>query len=157
MEKDVTIERVYDAPLAKVWQAWTDVEQIKQWWGPDNVTIPACTIDLRVGGTFAITMEAGEAMGPYAGTLWPMEAEFTTIEPEAKLAFKAQAWTDGAMKEDTMIDQSTEVTFTAEGDKTRVKVHAVIYKTGPKAKMAAEGMEMGFTQQLAKLDTFLKY
>ncbi len=152
--KEVTIEKMYDAPVAKVWQAWTNPEQLKQWWGPDNVTIPECTVDLKVGGTFYIVMEAGEAMGPYKGTLWPMQAEFTAIEPNTKLAYTAQAWTEG-MKDDTTIDQKTDITFTEEGGKTKVVVKAAIYKTGPKAGMAAEGMQQGFTQQMEKLAKFL--
>jgi uncharacterized protein YndB with AHSA1/START domain len=100
-------------------------------------------------------MEAGEAMGQYKGTLWPMQAKFTVIEPNSQLSYTANAWTEG-MKEETTIDQLTEITFTEENGKTKVKVRAVIYKTGPKAAMAAEGMQMGFTQQLEKLNNFLK-
>lgn len=152
--KQVTLERTYDASPEKVWQAWTDPALLKQWWGPDNVTIPECTVDLKVGGTFSITMEAGEAMGPYKGTLWPMVATYTIIEPNSKLSYEAQAWTEG-MKEETTIDQTTEVSFAEEDGKTKVTVIATIHKTGPKAEMAVQGMEMGFTQQLEKLNTFL--
>lgn len=152
--KQVTLERTYDASPEKVWQAWTDPALLKQWWGPDNVTIPECTVDLKVGGTFSITMEAGEAMGPYKGTLWPMVATYTVIEPNSKLSYEAQAWTEG-MKEETTIDQTTEVSFAEEDGKTKVTVIATIHKTGPKAEMAVQGMEMGFTQQLEKLNTFL--
>ena len=152
--KEVTLEKVYDASPETVWQAWTQPEMLKQWWGPDNVTIPQCEVDLKIGGKFYIVMEAGEAMGPYKGTLWPMQAEFTEVIPNEKLSYTAQAWTEG-MKEDTTIDQTTNITFSADGDKTKVTVKAAIYKTGPKAGMAAEGMQMGFTQQLEKLSAFL--
>ena len=89
--KEVSFERVYDAPVSRVWEAWTNPEMLKQWWGPDNVSIPECEVNLTVGGTFYIVMEAGEAMGSYKGTQWPMEAEFTVIEPNAKLAYNAKA------------------------------------------------------------------
>lgn len=152
--KEVTLEKIYAASIEKVWQAWTDTEKLKQWWGPDNVTIPECNVDLKVGGTFHIVMEAGEAMGPYKGTLWPMDATFTVIEPNAKLAYTANAWTEGD-KDETTIEQTTDITFTEEGGKTKVIVKAIIYKLGPKAGMAAEGMQMGFTQQLEKLNLLL--
>jgi uncharacterized protein YndB with AHSA1/START domain len=29
-----TISRVIDAPLDRVWKAWTDAKQLKHWWGP---------------------------------------------------------------------------------------------------------------------------
>ncbi|MBI5531030.1 MAG: SRPBCC domain-containing protein [Candidatus Doudnabacteria bacterium] len=152
--KQVTLEKTYDASPETVWQAWTKPEMLKQWWGPDNVTIPQCEVDLKVGGKFYIVMEAGEGMGPYKGTLWPMEAQFTVVEPNAKLSYTAQAWTEGH-KEETTIEQTTEITFTEEANKTKVKVIAAIYKAGPGAKMAAEGMQYGFTQQLEKLIAFL--
>lgn len=152
--KEVVLERVYDASPQTVWQAWTNPEELKKWWGPNDVTIPECEVDLKVGGRFYIVMEAGEGMGPYKGTKWPMEAEYTVIEPNSKLSYKALAWTEG-QKQVTTIDQTTEVTFTEEDGKTKVKVTAAIYKTGPGVKMAAEGMQAGFTQQLEKLNSFL--
>ena len=152
--KDLTFERTYDASLDAVWRAWTTPEALKQWWGPDNVSIPKCEVDLRVGGRFYIVMEAGEAMGPYKGTLWPMEAKFTVVEPKAKLFYSAQAWTEGK-KDETTIDQITEITFTDNNGKTDVKVRAAILKTGPGAGMAVQGMEYGFNQQLDKLIGFL--
>src|SRR5438477_8911205 len=119
-KNELIIERVFNAPRELVWKAWTDPEMLKQWWGPNNVTIPECEVDLRVGGRFYIVMEAGEAMGPYKGTLWPMEAKLTIVEPPArlgyaegvsgrnsKLAYSAKAWTKGA-EEETYIDQVTE-------------------------------------------------
>jgi len=152
--KEVSLERTYDAPLATVWQAWTNPEQLKQWWGPNDVTIPECEVDLRVGGKFYIVMEAGEAMAPYKGTKWPMQAEFTVVEPNSKISYTAQAWTEG-QKEETTIDQTTEITMAEENGKTKVKVKAAIFKAGPGAKMAAEGMEYGFNQQMDKLTNFL--
>ncbi|HXC26238.1 MAG TPA: SRPBCC domain-containing protein [Gemmatimonadaceae bacterium] len=152
--KEVAFERTYDASPETVWQAWTTPELLKQWWGPNNVTIPECEVDLRVGGKFYIVMEAGEAMGPYKGTKWPMLGEFTVVEPNAKLSYNAKAWTEG-QKEETTIDQTTELTLTAENGKTQVKLTAVIHKTGPKAGMAVQGMQAGFTQQLNKLNDFL--
>lgn len=153
--KEVVLERTYDAPPETLWQAWTDPERIKQWWGPKNVTIPECEVDLRVGGKIYIVMEAGEAMGQYKGTQWPMLGEFTVVEPNSKLAYNAKAWTEGA-KEETTIDQTTELTLIKDGDKTRVKIKATILKAGPGAKMATEGMKYGFTEQLEKLNNFLE-
>jgi len=153
-KKELTLERVFDAPLASVWKAWTDPKMLKKWWGPDNVTIPECTVDLRVGGTFYIVMEAGEAMGQYKGTKWPMKAEFTVVEPPSKLSYTAKAWTEGQDKE-TMIDQTTEVTLTEENGKTKVKVRAIINNPATAPAMAVQGMEAGFTQQLSKLNDFL--
>jgi len=152
--KELLLEKTIDAPPEAIWQAWTIPKMLKQWWGPDNVTIPECEVDLRVGGRFYIVMEAGEAMGQYKGTKWPMLAEFTVVEPNLKLSYTAKAWTEGNNVE-TEIDQATEILFSEEGAKTKVSIKALIYKMGPEAGMAAEGMQAGFTQQLEKLNDFL--
>jgi uncharacterized protein YndB with AHSA1/START domain len=152
--KELVFERTYDASPETVWQAWTNPDMIKQWWGPNNVTIPECEVDLRVGGKIYIVMEAGEAMGPYKGTKWPMLGKFTVVDSNAKLSYNVKAWTEG-QNEETTIDQTTELTLTEEGGKTKLKIRAAIYKTGPGAGMAVQGMQAGFTQQLDKLNAFL--
>jgi uncharacterized protein YndB with AHSA1/START domain len=155
-KKELIIERVLDVPSESIWKAWTDPKMLKEWWGPNNVTIPECEVDLRVGGKFYIVMEAGEAMGQYKGTKWPMLAKFTVIEPNAKLSYDAKAWTKGQnQNEETTIDQTTELTLTEEDGKTKLKIMAVIHKAGSGAEMAVQGMEYGFNQQLEKLSNFL--
>ena len=152
--KEIFFEKTYDAPVDAVWRAWTDPKMLKQWWGPNDVTIPECEVDLKVGGRFYIVMEAGEAMGPYKGTLWPMEAKFTAIEPNSKLAYVGKAWTKGSEAE-TEIEQETDMTFSEENGKTKLKLRAAILKSGPAADLAIQGMQQGFTQQLEKLQNFL--
>ena len=153
--KEVTFERTYDAPANAVWAAWTSPEQLKVWWGPDNVIIRECEVDLKVGGRFYIVMEADESMGEYKGTRWPMEAKFTTVEPNSRLVYSAKAWTEGA-EERTQIDQITELNMSEANGKTTINLKATINKLGVDAKMAAEGMEYGFSQQFDKLVKFLQ-
>ncbi len=153
--KVVEFERVYDAPVEKVWQAWTDPQQLKLWWGPNDVTIPECEIDLRVGGRWHIVMEATEGMGEYAGTRWPMEGKLTVVEPNSRIAFAAEAWVDGD-KEGTIIDQVQEISFAKDNGKTKMNLKITINKIGPKAGMAVEGMKQGFGEQFNKLNKFLE-
>ena len=152
--KVVEFERVYNAPAGKVWQAWTEPEQLKKWWGPDNVTIPECEVDLKVGGRIHIVMQATEAMGEYAGTRWPMEAKITELEPNSKLVYEAKAWTDGD-QEATTIETVQELKLTEENGQTKLYLKATLNKVGPMAGMAAQGMEYGYNQQFDKLDKYL--
>lgn len=152
-QKEVVFSRLFDAPRERVWKAWTDPAEIAKWWGPDNVSIPECEVDLRVGGRIYIVMEAGAALGPYQGTRWPMEGTLTVVEPPSRLSYEAQAWTEG--QQGAEIEQTTELTLADEGGKTRIELKVTIHKTGPKAGMAVQGMEMGFNQQLNKLGAFL--
>lgn len=152
--KEVEFERTYDAPIEKVWEAWTNPETLKKWWGPNDVSIPECEVDLRVGGKIYIVMEAGEAMGEYKGTRWPMEATFTAVDKPTKLVYEARAWTEGA-EEATTIETVQELTLTDEDGKTKLHLKAAITKAGPGAGMAVEGMQYGYNQQFDKLDQYL--
>ncbi len=153
--KEIEFERIVNSSPETVWQAWTDPEMLKQWWGPENVSIPECEVDLRIGGKFYLVMEAGEGMGPYKGTRWPMEAKYTIIEQNLRLSYAAKAWTEG-QEDTTEIDQVTDLILSNENGKTKMKVKAAINKTGSNAGMAVQGMEHGFNQQFDKLNIFLE-
>lgn len=67
----ITVETFVDAPVAKVWSAYTTPEDIKQWnTASDDWHTTASTVDLRVGGQFSSRMEAkdGSFGFDFAGT-----------------------------------------------------------------------------------------
>ena len=49
-DREFVITRVFDAPRALVWKAWTDPKHMAQWWGPHTFTNPVCEMDVRPGG-----------------------------------------------------------------------------------------------------------
>lgn len=54
--------RVFNAPREKVFKAWTDKDQVAQWWGPDGITNSIQEHDLRVGGNWRFTMKGGDGV-----------------------------------------------------------------------------------------------
>jgi uncharacterized protein YndB with AHSA1/START domain len=54
---EFVISRTFEAPRERVWNAWTDPERMKQWWGPKGSTILHCKVDFRVGGTCHYRMQ----------------------------------------------------------------------------------------------------
>ncbi len=44
--------REVKAPLDAVWKAWTEEDQLRQWWGPKGADIISFSNDFRVGGEF---------------------------------------------------------------------------------------------------------
>jgi uncharacterized protein YndB with AHSA1/START domain len=62
-----TFSRIFDAPRALVWKAWTTPEYVMKWWGPRGFTSPVCRIDLRVGGRFTYSMKAPDGHVFYNG------------------------------------------------------------------------------------------
>jgi uncharacterized protein YndB with AHSA1/START domain len=53
---EIRLVRLYDAPVAIVWDAWTDPEQVKYWWGPRGFSLTTHSHDLRPGGHWRYTM-----------------------------------------------------------------------------------------------------
>lgn len=52
------IKRTFHATREKVFQAWTQPEILKQWFGPtDEFSTPEAEVDLRVGGRYRIRMK----------------------------------------------------------------------------------------------------
>lgn len=154
-KKEFTLERTYQASAEDVWEACTQAEHLRQWWGPEKTSIVECEVDLRVGGSISIIMEAAEEMGKYRGTRWPMSGTFTEIEDRARLVYDARSWTDGD-EENTTIEHSNELTLTAAGDQTVLQLRVSINSIGSGAKMAAFGMKWGYKAQFDKLEAHLQ-
>jgi uncharacterized protein YndB with AHSA1/START domain len=81
------IKRVIRAPRERVYAAWTDPAQLKQWFGPENVRTRNLVADARVGGEFRwdLTNSEGEAM--------TMRGEYRELQPDRKIVFTWQ-WDD---------------------------------------------------------------
>lgn len=57
--KSITVTTVVNAPLEKVWKAWTEPEHIVQWaFAQDDWEAPAAENDVRTGGRFKTVMAA---------------------------------------------------------------------------------------------------
>lgn len=55
---ELVMTRIFDAPRERLWQAWSEPEKFKQWWGPKIFSAPSSTIDFRVGGKYLHCMRA---------------------------------------------------------------------------------------------------
>jgi uncharacterized protein YndB with AHSA1/START domain len=64
---EIVMTRDFQAPRDLVFDAWTNCEHLKRWWGPSTWSLPVCEIDLRVGGRWRYLMrgEGGQEMGMY--------------------------------------------------------------------------------------------
>lgn len=85
---EIRIVRVYEAPVQAVWDAWTDPEQVAQWWGPRGFTLTTHSKDLRVGGSWNYTMHGPD------GTDYPNTTHYLEIEKHKKLVYDHGATED---------------------------------------------------------------
>jgi uncharacterized protein YndB with AHSA1/START domain len=64
-DREVVLQRVFDAPRDMVWDAFTKPELLKRWFGPRGWSLDICELDLRVGGGFRFVLlgPSGKQMG----------------------------------------------------------------------------------------------
>lgn len=55
------MERVFHAPRGRVWQAWSDAEQLRQWWGPSGCSVEIARFEFRPGGFLHYAMKFADA------------------------------------------------------------------------------------------------
>lgn len=80
-QPSLVITRIFSAPVAAVWRAWTEAEQIKRWWGPEHFTSPVAQIDFREGGKYLYAMR-----DPEGNDYWST-GEFLTIVPMERIVY----------------------------------------------------------------------
>lgn len=152
-KKELHMTREFDAPAALVYKAWTTPELVKKWWGPQGVIIPVCEMDVKKGGSLHIVMEAGEELGDFKGTQWPMTGEFVELDEPNKIVFTANAIDENGKE---ILQHRTTVTFDETDGRTKMTVHVMVTKALPGSEFAIKGMEAGWNQQLDKLVTFVE-
>lgn len=72
---------MYDAPRSAVWAAWTELDQVAQWWGPRGFTITTHSKELRVGGVWHYTMHGPD------GTDYINKTLYLEVEEGSKLVY----------------------------------------------------------------------
>lgn len=105
---ELRIERLYDAPIEAVWDAWADPDQAAKWWGPRGFTITTHSKSLKPGGTWVYTMHGPD------GTDYPNKTYYHEVEPYAKLVYD-----HGASDESPPLFRVT-VQFSKFGEKTKM-------------------------------------
>ena len=81
------IKRFINAPRARVYEAWTNPAQLREWFGPENVQTRELVADARIGGKFRwdLTNSEGEEM--------TVHGEYRELQPGRKIVFTWQ-WDD---------------------------------------------------------------
>jgi uncharacterized protein YndB with AHSA1/START domain len=108
---EIRITRIYDAPVALVWDAWTDLKQVAQWWGPRGFTITTHSKELRPGGTWVYTMHGPD------GVDWPNFTRYHEVVPHTRLVYD-----HGASSADDKPMFRMHVDFRDLGDRTELDI-----------------------------------
>ena len=146
---EIIIDRIFDLPVNKVWQAWTEPETLKKWWGPKEFTCPSSFIDLKTGGKYLNCM-----LSPKGEEFWSTGI-FKEIIPREKLVF-TDSFADEKgniisasshnMPGDWPLELLITVSLEEEGEKTKL----TLQHTGIPREMQKECIQ-GWNESFDKL------
>jgi uncharacterized protein YndB with AHSA1/START domain len=139
----INLTRVIDAPRTLVFEAWTNPKHVEQWWGPKNFTNIVDIWDARPNGNIRLQMRA------QSGFSHPMTGTFHEVVPPERLVFTAVAEDDAGNR---LLESLTTVTFEDVQGKTKLTVQASAVGIAPIAAQMLQGMELGWSQSLERLD-----
>jgi len=124
-DREIVISRVIDAPPELVFEAFTEVRHLSQWWGPDGFTTTTQSFEFRVGGQWDFVMHGPD------GTDYPEWIAWTDIAPPARIALR-----HGEFRDDPNAFESV-LTFAPDGAATRIEMRTVF----PTKEMRDEAVE----------------
>jgi uncharacterized protein YndB with AHSA1/START domain len=145
-EREIVMTRVFDAPRALVFDAFTKPDLIKRWlFGPDGWWMEVCEVDLRVGGKYRYLWRHSN------GTEMGMGGVFREIAPPDRIVATEQfdeSWYPGeAVGTIVLVERNGKTTLTQTMLYVSREARDIALKSG-----MDEGMAMGYdrlAQQLA--------
>jgi uncharacterized protein YndB with AHSA1/START domain len=140
---ELSIHRVFDAPREKVWKAWTDPEEMKQWSAPKNLTVPVSEGELKPGGYWKAVM-----LDPDGARL-PLGGVYREIVPPERLVF-THAWLDESN------NPGPETVCTVILQEAGKMTEMTFRQTGFTSSGSRDGHEGGWTECFDKLAHLLE-
>jgi len=142
-DREIHIERIFDAPRDRVFAAMTDPELIPQWWGPHGTTARVDRMDVETGGDwrFVIRNSDGSETG-FRGTYREV------VAPERIVQTFEWEGMPGYVSVET-------ATFEDLGDRTKMTSIALFHTTEERDGMLDSGMERGLNETYSRFDEVL--
>jgi uncharacterized glyoxalase superfamily protein PhnB/uncharacterized protein YndB with AHSA1/START domain len=155
-----TISRTFEVARETLWDCFTDVERMKQWWGPKGVSITHATMDLRPGGTFHYCMRT-----PDGNEMWGRQVYREIAPPERIVLVNSFSDEQGGLSRHPLapswpIELLSTFTFAAEGPRrsTLTVTWSPLYPTPEELQTFESGhdsMRQGWTGTLDQLTAYL--
>jgi len=141
-ERELRFERVFDAPLERVWRAYTEPQLLAQWWGRGN-KLDVVRFEFERGGHWRFEEHShGQTHG--------FEGRFGDIVPQRSIR---QTFEWDGMPTHVSVDTAE---FVDQGDGTTLLRGTTLFLTGAdRDGMVNSGMESGMKESYAALDRLL--
>ena len=148
--KKITVTRNFNAPLEKVWRAWTESELLEQWWAPKPWSAETKTMNFTEGGYWHYAMVGPDGTKMYARVdfkiirvhdYFTAKDSFCDEAGNINIDFPSNDWKNNFYRTDTGTKVIVELVFSSEADLL---------------KIVEMGFEQGFAMAHTNLDELLK-
>ena len=141
-DRQIRVERVFDASVDRVWRAFTDPKLVAEWWGRGN-TLVIERMEVERGGHWRYVEHAPDGAHGFEG-------RYREVTPQERIV-RTFEW-DGMPG--YVIVESTELEDIGNG-RTRVVTTSLFHTTEERDGMLNSGMEGGLNQSYEALDRLL--
>jgi len=138
--QEVLAECLLNAPLPKVYAAFTDAKTILHWWGPAALTTQVELQELKVGGRWRFVQRDAQ------GNEYAFHGVYHAIQPEERID-QTFEWEGQPGHEILQI-----VTFKALGEQTVLEEHSLFQSIADRNRMMQNDMEAGFSEGIQRLE-----
>ena len=143
--RELVVTRLINAPRERVFEAWTNPEQVVQWWGPDGFTNTIHEMEVKPGGVWRFIMHGPD------GRDYPNKIVFIEVVKPELLVYK-HSGDDGT--ED--VTHYSTVTFEEQNGKTNLVMRLVFDTAEERERVVKEyGAKEGGIQTINKLEEYL--
>jgi uncharacterized protein YndB with AHSA1/START domain len=140
-DREIFLSRTLNAPIALVWEVWTQAEHIANWWGPAGFTNTISAMDMRVGGEWNLTMHGPD------GKNYINKSIFKEVILHKKIVYEHVSYPK----------LLATIEFEEQGDKTLITWHMLFESREEFIEVAkAHKVVEGQKQNVEKLEAYLK-
>ena len=143
-DRQIVLQRDFDAPRELIFETFSKAEHIKNWWGQKDSTLSLCEIDFRPGGKWRFVERDA------TGQEWAFRGEVREVVPPERIVqtfeFEPMA---GHISVETVVLEDLE-------GKTRLTVTSEFASQEDRDGMLQSGMEKGAGEMYDRLEEYLR-
>jgi uncharacterized protein YndB with AHSA1/START domain len=149
-DTEISFSLVLDAPGELVFQAFSEAEHLKKWWGPKACPVSSCTVDFRVGGEWRYSL-----LLPNGEEHWA-KAIYDEIVPNERIRFTDYFTTPEGSVIEGLPSKHVTVSFDETDGKTYVNIHVKLASVAERKQLVDLGFLPGFQDALGNLRELLE-
>ena len=157
--KPFILSRTFDVPRDVVWKAWTERDQLLQWFGPKGFKMTTAKLDLRPGGTFHYCLRSPDGKEMWGKFVYREIAAPSRIVLVNSFSDEKGGLTRHPMAATWPLEMLSTTMLTDEGRKTKVTIEwSPLNPTDEERKTfdgAHEGMKQGWSSTFDQLAEYL--